>query len=73
MATTKDLVQLIDRKLGKGQGPFLLRIAQDAGLLPKVKRGAWRSMAELTPEHMADFVLVLAATRPMASRHSRNS
>ena len=73
MATTKDLVKLVDRELGKGQGPFLLRIGQDAGLLPKVKRGAFRSMVDLTPEHLADFVMVLAATRPVGRRNAEGA
>lgn len=69
MSTTKDLSQLIDREMGKGQGPFLIRICQDAGLLPKVKRGGWRAMEDLTAEHLADFVIVVAGTRAAGERN----
>ena len=68
MATTKDLSKLMDREMGKGQGPFLVRIFQDADILPRVKRGGFRAMEHLTPEHLADVVMALAATRPAGQR-----
>ena len=73
MATTKDLSELIDREMGKGQGPFLVRICQDAGLLPKVKRGAGRSMAQLTAEQLADFVIAVAWTRGVGQRNANGA
>ena len=73
MATTKDLSELIDREMGKGQGPFLVRICQDADILPRVKRGGWRAMAELTPEHLADFIMALAGTRAAGERNARSA
>ena len=73
MATTKDLSELIDREMGEGQGPFLVRICQDAGLLPKVKRGGWRSMKELTPERLADFVIAIAGTRAVGERNANGA
>ncbi len=73
MATTKDLSKLIDREMGKGQGPFLVRICQDAGLLPKAKRGGWRSMEQLTPEHLADFVIAVAGTRAVGERNANGA
>ena len=71
MGTTKDLSDLIDREMGKGQGPFLVRIFQDADILPRVKRGGWRAMEHLTPEHLADVLMALAATRPAGQRSWR--
>ena len=68
MATTKDLSALLDREMGKGQGPFLVRIFQDAEILPRVKRGGFRKMVDLTPEHLADVVMALAATRQAGQR-----
>ena len=73
MATTKDLSVLFDRVMGEGQGPFLVRICQDAGLLPKVKRGGWRSMKELTPERLADFVIAIAGTRAVGERNANGA
>ncbi len=73
MATTKDLSALIDREMGKGQGPFLVRICQDARLLPKVRRGGWRSMKELTPERLADFVIAIAGTRAVGERNANGA
>ncbi len=73
MATTKDLSNLIDREMGKGQGPFLVRISQDAGLLPKVKSGGWRSMEQLTAEHLADFVIAIAGTRAVGARNANGA
>ncbi len=73
MATTKDLSELIDREMGEGQGPFLVRICQDAGLLPKVKRGGWRSMEQLTPEQLADFVIAIAGTRAVGKRNANGA
>ena len=70
MATTKDLANLIDRKMGKGQGPFLVRICQDASLLPRVKRGGWRSMVHLTAEHLADFIIGVSGTRSAGERNA---
>lgn len=68
MATTSDLSKLLDREMGKGQGPFLVRIFQDAEILPRVKRGGFRKMEHLTPEHLADVVMAVAATRPAGQR-----
>ena len=68
MATTKDLSALLDREMGKGQGPFLVRIFQDADILPRVKRGGFRAMVNLTPEHLANVVMAVAATRPAGQR-----
>lgn len=68
MATTKDLSKLLDCEMGKGQGPFLVRIFQDAGILPRVKRGGFRKMEHLTPEHLADVVMAVAATRQAGQR-----
>ena len=73
MATTNDLKQLIDREMGKGQGPFLVRICQDAGLLPRVKRGGWRAMEDLTVERLADFVIAVAGTRPVGARNANGA
>ena len=73
MATTKDLSNLIDRVMGEGQGPFLVRICQDAGLLPKAKRGGWRSMAQLTPDHVADFIIAVAGTRASGKRNANGA
>ena len=73
MATTKDLSNLIDQEMGKGQGPFLVRICQDAGLLPKVKRGGWRTMKQLTAEHLADFVIAVAGTRAVGERNANGA
>ncbi len=73
MATTKDLSNLIDREMGKGQGPFLVRICQDAGLLPKAKRGGWRSMEQLTAEQLADFVIAVAGTRAVGERNANGA
>lgn len=68
MATTKDLSELLDREMGKGQGPFLVRTFQDADILPRVRRGGFRAMVKLTPEHLADVVMALAATRQAGQR-----
>ena len=68
MATTTDLSKLLDREMGKGQGPFLVRIFQDAEILPRGKRGGFRNMVHLTPEHLADVVMALAATRGAGKR-----
>ena len=73
MSTTKDLSKLIDREMGKGQGPFLVRISQDAGLLPKVKRGGGRSMEQLTADHLADFVIAIAGTRAVGARNANGA
>ena len=73
MSTTKDLSQLIDREMGNGQGPFLVRICQDAGLLPKVKRGAGRSMEDLTADHLAGFVIAVAGTRAVGQRSANGA
>ena len=73
MATTKNLSELLDREMGKGQGPFLVRICQDAGLLPKVKRGAGRSMEQLTVDHLADFVIALVGTRAVGERNANGA
>ena len=73
MSTTKDLSKLIDREMGKGQGPFLVRICQDARLLPKVKRGAGRSMKDLTVDHLADFVIAVAGTRAVGARNANGA
>ena len=73
MATTKDLAKLIDREMAPGQGPFLVRICQDAGLLPKVKRGGWRAMEQLTAEHLADFVIAVAGTRAVGERNANGA
>ena len=73
MATTKNLADLMDREMGKGQGPFLVRISQDAGLLPKVRSGGWRYMAQLTAEHLADFVIVVAGTRAVGARNANGA
>ena len=66
MATTKDLSKLIDREMGKGQGPFLVRIFQDAAILPRVKRGGFRAMEHLTPEHLADVGVIGRVIRHVA-------
>ena len=73
MATTKNLSELIDREMGKGQGPFLVRICQDAGLLPKAKRGGWRSMEQLTVDHLADFIIAMAGTRAVGERNANSA
>ena len=73
MSTTKDLSELLDREMGKGQGPFLVRVFQDAEILPRVKRGGWRKMENLTPAHLADVVMALAATRPAGQRNARSA
>jgi hypothetical protein len=73
MATTKDLSELIDREMGRGQGPFLIRICQDAGLLPKAKRGGWRSMEQLTAEQLAGFVIAVAGTRAAGARNANGA
>ena len=73
MATTKDLSELLDREMGNGQGPFLVRICQDAGLLPKVKRGAGRSMAQLTVDHLADFIIAVVGTRAVGQRSANGA
>ena len=73
MATTKNLSELIDREMGKGQGPFLVRICQDAGLLPKAKRGGWRSMEQLTVDHLADFIIAIAGTRAVGERNANSA
>ena len=73
MATTKDLAVLIDREMGKGQGPFLIRICQEARLLPTAKRGGWRSMEQLTPEQLADFVIAIAGTRAVGERNANGA
>ncbi len=73
MATTKDLSNLIDHQMGPGQGQFLVRICQDAGLLPKAKPGGWRSMKDLTAEQGADFVIALAGTRAVGERNANGA
>ena len=73
MATTKDLSKLIDREMGKGQGPFLVRIFQDAAILPRVKRGGFRAMEHLTPEHLADVVIAIAGTRAVGARNANGA
>ena len=71
MGTTKDLSNFLDEEMGKGQGPFLVRTFQDADILPRVKRGGYRSMVHLTPEHLADVVIALAVTRQSGQRTAR--
>ena len=73
MGTTKDLSNLMDQEMGPGQGPFLVRICQDAGLLPKTKPGGWRSMKELTAEQLADFVIAVAGTRASGERNANGA
>ncbi len=70
MATTRDLSNLIDRHHGEGQGPFFIRMCQDADILPRGKQGGSRSLAPLTPQHLADFVMALAGTRVSGTRNA---
>lgn len=73
MATTTQLAELISAEMGGEQGAFLVRISQDAGLLPKVRRGKWRTMPQLTVEHLADFVMAIAGSRPVGQRNANGA
>ena len=73
MANTTALAELISREMGGEMGAFLVRISQDAGLLPKVRRGKWRTMPHLMVEHLADFVLAIAGSRPVGQRNANGA
>ena len=54
--------------LGEGEAVWLVRMCQDAGILPKGSRGRG-PMPEITAKHCADTLLTMAGTRLPGQRN----
>ena len=59
--------------LGDGEVIHLIRMAQDAGILPVGKRGGWRSLPEVTAEQIVGTLFVVAGTRLPGMRNKDDS